>query len=59
LVELVKGSHFIVREKHYSPRTGTLIYEAISKFAIGAGLKIEETRVSGTKALDIFRTWPS
>jgi hypothetical protein len=58
MIDLVKGSHFVVREIQYAPRTGAKIYEAVSKFAIGFGEKLEEKKVSGRKRLEIFTTWP-
>lgn len=58
LEKLVKGEYYLVREIHYSPSTGRVIYEGLSKFAIGMGMKISEERISGSKVMDIFSTWP-
>jgi len=58
LEDLVKGEYYLVRETHYSPRTGAVVYEVLSKFAIGGGMKIGETRISGQKLMEIFRSWP-
>jgi hypothetical protein len=54
LEELVKGKYYLVREIHYSPRTGKVIYIGLSKFAIGLGTKISEEKVSGNKVMEIF-----
>lgn len=58
LETLVKGEYYLVREIHYSPPTGRVIYEGLSKFAIGVGMKISEERIRGSKLMDIFSTWP-
>lgn len=57
LEELVKGSHYRIRIKHYS-RSGGIIYEGIAKYAIASGAKIEERAVKGEKRMEIFRSWP-
>jgi len=58
LEKLVKGDYYLVREIHYSPLTGRVIYEGLSKFAIGIGTKISEERIIGNKVMEIFSTWP-
>lgn len=59
LERLVKGEYYLVRETHYAPRTGAVVYEGLAKFAVGIGAKIEERPSRGQKVLDIFRDWPS
>ena len=59
LERLVKGEYYLVRETHYAPRTGAVVYEGLAKFAIGIGAKIEERPSRGQKVIDIFRDWPS
>ena len=54
--DVVKGN-YLIRETHYSPRTGDRIYECESKFD-SDGMKIEEERISGQKIMEIFRSWP-
>jgi len=58
LKDMVKSEYYLVRETHYSPRTGDVVYEGESKFAVGFGMKIEEEMLSGQKIMEIFRSWP-
>ena len=59
LERLVKGEYYLVRETHYAPRTGAVVYEGLSKFTIGIGAKIDEHPSRGQKVIEIFRDWPA
>lgn len=59
LLDLVRGQYYLVRETHYLPSSGNVIYEGQSRFAVAGGMKISEETIRGQKVIEIFRSWPS
>jgi len=57
LIHLERGKYYEVEERHMS-QDGKITYNAISKFSIGLGIKIDEKKIFGEKKTELFSSWP-